>query len=486
MTATVPATGARPAYARWEVPVLLAAAALLFLANIGAPSLPALDDCYYARKGVELGRRGEFFTVTWNGQPTFQNPPLQFWILGRSFALLGENDRAARLPSAFMALGIALAVYRIGVMTLGTREAATALAFLLATPIFTNNARRAMLEIPLTFWVVLSVLVFVAGLERPRLHLLLALPLGAAILTKSVLGLLPLGVIAGAMADARARECLRRPWLWLGIGGGLLLGAAWPIQQALTLGAHAAREHFLGEVLGKSTQPIPAWRRVFGYPLLLLERYHPPVLPAMAGVALIWREWRREGNGRALVVVAWILLPLFVYGFSSAQTLRYIFPVLPALALAAGAWLARALPRVAGGFRAAVAILLMAGAVVFWVKPRLLTQPGNEVFKQQAAVVQGALAREEPIVYAGDRYWSLANPLLYYAERALEMPRADLPDAIREATARPSRLLMLDRSRLLELQELRVPHLTVLEGEDWALVRIRKGAKRALEGRPPL
>lgn len=477
----------RPAArARWETTVLLAAAAALFLANIAAPSLPSLDDCYYARKGVEMGRRGEFFTVTWNGQPTFQNPPLQFWILGRSFTLLGENDRSARLPSAFMALGIALAVYRIGVLTLGSREAATAVAFLLATPIFTNNARRAMMEVPLTFWVVLAVLVFVEGLDRPWLHLLLALPLGAAILTKSVLGLLPLGVMAGAMADGRARACLRRPWVWMGIGGGLLLGAAWPIQQALTLGAHAAQEHFLGEVVGKSTQPIPAWRRVFGYPLLLLERYHPPVLPALAGLALIWREWRRDGDGRGLVVAAWILLPLLVYGFSSAQTLRYIFPVLPALALAAGLWLARRLPRAANVFRAAVAVLLAAGAVVFWVKPRLLTQPGNEAFKYQAGIVQAAAAPGETIPYVGDRYWSLANPLLYYTERALEMPRADLPEAIREAASRPSRLLMLDGARLGELRELGVPHLTVLQGEGWALVRIRKGARRALDGRPPL
>jgi hypothetical protein len=50
----------RTARARWEVAVLLLAAAALFLA-IGAPSLPALDDCYYARKGVEMSRRGEFF-----------------------------------------------------------------------------------------------------------------------------------------------------------------------------------------------------------------------------------------------------------------------------------------------------------------------------------------------------------------------------------------------------------------------------------------
>jgi len=475
---------ARDAAGHWEIVLLVLSAAALFFANTARPSLPSLDDCYYARKGVEMGRQGAFFTVTWNGQPTFQNPPLQFWILGRSFALFGENDGAARLPSALMAIGIALGVHRIGLLTLGAREAATAVALLLATPIFANNARRNMLEIPLTFWVVLTVLVFLAGLERPRLHVLLVLPLGAALLTKSVLGLLPLGAMAGAMLDARARASLRRPWLWIGVAGGLALGAAWPIQQALTLGPHALSEHYLGEILGKSTQPIPAWRRLAGYPLLLLERYHPPVLPAVAGMALIWKRWRTEGDGRPMVVVAWILVPLLAYAFSSAQSLRYIFPVLPALALAGGFWLARRLPAAARAVCVAVPVLLFAAAGVFWLKPQLLTQPGNEVFKFDAGVVAATVAPGEPIAYVGNRYWTLANPMLYYVERELEMPPLpSVPEGVRLAAARPSRLLMLDSERLVELRELGVPHLEVLKGRDWSLVRIRKGAKRALEGR---
>jgi 4-amino-4-deoxy-L-arabinose transferase-like glycosyltransferase len=466
--------------------VMLLAAALVFFADMARPSLPSLDDCYYARKGVEMGRAGGFFTVTWNGQPTFQNPPLQFWILGRSFALLGENDAAARLPSALMALGVALAVYRVGLLTLGAQEALTALALLLATPIFVNNARRCMLEVPLTLWVTLTVLVFLAGRERPRLHLLLALPLGAALLTKSVLGLLPLGVMAGAMLDARSRDGLRRPWLWLGIAGGLALGASWPLHQWLTIGGQAVREHFLGEVLGKSTQAIPLWRRLAGYPLLLLERYHPPVLPALAGLALIWTRWRRGGDGRALPIAAWILVPLAVFALSSAQSLRYIFPVLPALALAGGLWLAVKLPRVASALQMVVPVLLAAAAMVFWLRPALLTQPGNDVLKASADVIRAQTDRAEPITYVGGRYWNLANPVLYYAERLVEMPRPTFEEAVLTAAARPSRLLLLDDARLPDLALRHIPYAQVLKGGDWTLVRVHRGARRALEGRPPL
>lgn len=450
----------------------MAAAAALFLANIAGPSLPSLDDCYYARKGVEMGRSGAVYTVTWNGQPTFQNPPLQFWVLGRSFAVFGENDGAARLPSALMALGLVLAVYAMGARIAGPAAGATATALVLATPLFANNARRCMLEIPLALWVVLALLVFVAGRDRPRLHLLIALPLGAGILTKSVLGLLPLAVIAGSMVDRDWRAGAKRPWLWLGVAGGLALGASWPLHQWWVHGPGALQEHFLSEIVGRSLQPIPLWRRLLGYPLLLLERFHPPVLLAVPGVVLIWKRWRREGDGRPLVIAAWIVVPLAAASLSSAQSLRYVFPLLPALALAAGIWLAQRLPRVAAVFRLMVAGLLVAAAGVFWLRPSLLRQPGNDVLKANAAVIRAQTGPGEPIAYAGGRYWTVANPTLYYAERLVDRPSAGVPEAVRAATTRPGRLLMLDTPLVGELTARGVPHDPVLSDRDWALVRI--------------
>src|SRR5262245_25545306 len=112
--------------ARSQISLLLILAAALFSANMGMLSLPSLDDCFYARKGIEMERSGRFYTVTWNYQPAFQNPPLQFWLLGMSFAWFGENDGAARLPSLLMALGILYVTYELGKRTVGPLESVTA------------------------------------------------------------------------------------------------------------------------------------------------------------------------------------------------------------------------------------------------------------------------------------------------------------------------------------------------------------------------
>ena len=128
--------------------VLLATATALFAAGMSTLSLESLDDAFYARKGVEMARSGGFFTVTWAGQPTFQNPPLQIWFIGQSHSLFGEGDLAARFPSLLMALATLVITNRIGRRLVGRQCALTAVALLLVTPLFVDGARGCMMEMP--------------------------------------------------------------------------------------------------------------------------------------------------------------------------------------------------------------------------------------------------------------------------------------------------------------------------------------------------
>ena len=142
-TAPGPSADTLPRHlARIELAVLLIGALAVFTANPHGILLPAMDDCFYARKGIEMARSGSFFSVTFNGIPEFQNPSLQIWLLGRSFAALGENDLAARLPSIVFALGTLLITWRIANVLLGTGTALGAVALLAISPYFGEHARR--------------------------------------------------------------------------------------------------------------------------------------------------------------------------------------------------------------------------------------------------------------------------------------------------------------------------------------------------------
>jgi 4-amino-4-deoxy-L-arabinose transferase-like glycosyltransferase len=459
---------------RRELVVLLLAGALLFTANARKLSLPALDDCFYARKAVEMERSGHVFTVTWAGQPAFQNPPLQIWLTARSFALFGENDLAARLPSMLMALGILAGTYRVAQLTVGPAAGVGAAALLLLSPTFVNHARRSMLEVPLAFWVLLAVLVLIEGLRDPRRHALFALPVAAAILTKSVLGLLPLGILfAGAAACPPLRASLRRQWIWLGIIGGLALGGSWTLHQYLVFGPEAVRKHYLDEIVSRSTQPVEVRQLLLGYPLALLASYQPVVLPGVVGAVALFRRWRQEPADASCLLPIWVALPTVLYSLSSARSARYLFPVFPALALCASHWITGRFPRFAAALRTTVVpAAAVVGAAIFWVRPAMLVAAGTAFFKEDR-VIRSRVPEAEPITYLGSRadYWALANPILYYTERRLEAPRESAADALRAAAERGSGLILVQGSRQGELQG--TAYTVVLERPEWALVQPR-------------
>jgi hypothetical protein len=401
-----------------------------------------------------------------------------------TFSALGERDLAARLPTVLLALGTLVLTWRIGVLTLGPRAAIVGTACLLATPIFVDNARRLMMEVPLTFWIAATVWVYLEARGRPRWHVAIAIPLGAAILTKSVLGLLPLLALVGTLASEELRAPLRRPWVWIGAGLGLALGATWPLHQWWTQGPDAVASHFLGHVVRRSARDfgIGVLRE---YPLILLKFYQPIVIPALVGM---WLLLRRPGplRERGAVLATWIGLPLVLYSLGSFRTPRFLFPILPALALAAGHALVVIVPRVAAVFATLVAPAgAVAVALLFWWSPSSLTRDANAAFKRNAAMIRSAAPRGESVPYLGNHYWASASPLLYYAERHLAPSSPSGAEAVAAARRHRGRLLLVTRRRLPDVAAVGAPHRVLLEGPDWVLPRVPRDGDPAAWSGPP-
>ncbi len=439
-----------------------------------------MDDAFYARIAVEAERSGRFFTMTWNGHPNFQKPPLQFWLVSRFFGAFGEHDLVARLPSIVMALGLLVATYRIGVLTVGRAGAVTGVAGLALSPYFTDHARRVMQEIPFALWTALAMLIVLESRRRPRLMALFALPLAAAILTKSVLGLLPLLVLGTSVAAIPAlRASIKSPWTWIGVLGGLALAATWTIHQGMTFGAEALREHYLAEVRPRSATSVDPLRFLLGYPWQLLDSYQPVIIPAVLGAFVLWRN-RAVRRETGLLLVIWAFVPVLALNFLSGRTPRYIFPIFPALALCGGFWLAHVAPAVAVLVRRFVApALLVVAACMLWTTPATLipllqsADDKNREIKRSRLRLQELVPPDEPVAFFGGQYWLKASPLLYYAERQLDFADATAAAAVQRAAGRPSRLLLWDRDKLGQIDRVATPYSIVFEARDWVLLKLQ-------------
>src|SRR5215467_7580546 len=79
---------------------------------VGTWSLPLIDrdEPRFAEASREMIERGDYVVPYFNNQPRLDKPPLTYWAQTVSYRIFGENDFAARFPSAVAAALIALTI----------------------------------------------------------------------------------------------------------------------------------------------------------------------------------------------------------------------------------------------------------------------------------------------------------------------------------------------------------------------------------------
>src|SRR5689334_15148119 len=88
----------------------------LLLHVAGTSSLPLIDrdEPRFAEASREMRERADYIVPYFNNQFRFDKPPLTYWFQVASYRVFGENDFAARFPTAVAAALIALVVFAWG------------------------------------------------------------------------------------------------------------------------------------------------------------------------------------------------------------------------------------------------------------------------------------------------------------------------------------------------------------------------------------
>ncbi|MFL6541648.1 MAG: ArnT family glycosyltransferase [Chthoniobacterales bacterium] len=108
----------------------------------GTWSLPLIDrdEPRFAEASREMRERGDYVVPFFNAQYRFDKPPLTYWAQTASYRIFGENDFAARLPSAIAAALTALLLFVWG-QAVGSRRVGwwAALFFTLCVQTFVHG-----------------------------------------------------------------------------------------------------------------------------------------------------------------------------------------------------------------------------------------------------------------------------------------------------------------------------------------------------------
>jgi len=318
------------------------------------------DEPRFASLARDMVTSGDWIIPRVGGDLYQDKPPLYFWLMALSYALLGSVRASFLLPSLLASAATALLVYDLG-RRLAGREAGLFAALLLVSSLhFVLTMRGAQIDPTLLMLSTLALW----GLIR---HFLLGpnwgayfvggLAAGLGVITKGV-GFLPLlliplyfGLRAAGFTGLARFESAGYRW-WLAPAGFVLGVSVWlaPMLVAVQTAASPELIAYRDEILFKQTvqRYAASWHHVKAWYYFLVEVIPPLWLPLSA--LLFWlvpRWWRelRARVGSTALLLGWVILVLLFFSASPGKRGIYILPALPAVCIAAAAALPELLRR---------------------------------------------------------------------------------------------------------------------------------------------
>jgi 4-amino-4-deoxy-L-arabinose transferase-like glycosyltransferase len=311
----------------------------LFFYGLGSFGLVGADEPRYAQVAREMLGRHDWITPTLGSKVWLEKPAFYYWQAEIAYAIFGVHDWVARIPSAFDASLMVLAVYwflrrlRAGVALDGALMVAS-------TAGVVGFAHAAATDMPLTAMFTIALLAWYAWWETGRQALLAVFYvfLALATLAKGPVAPALAGAIIVLFVIAAGRGSILLKTLW---PPGMLLFFALMLPWYVEVQIHNPEffrvfilEHNLarfGTNLYRHQQPF--W---FFIPVLLLSLI-PWVVFACAGGWETFRAWWTErralfdsSDALSVFLVLWLVVPVVFFSFSQSKLPGYILPAIPA------------------------------------------------------------------------------------------------------------------------------------------------------------
>lgn len=333
-------------------PALAAALALIvvaLLAGLGLRQPNPPDEPRFVLAARTMVETGQWLLPHRGSELYAEKPPVFMWLQAASYELVPHWPIAFLLPSLLAALLTLWLTWDLSRRLWNRRVARYAVLSLFTVLQFGLMAKRAQIDMVLVALTTLSLWGLLRHLLRGpdwRAWVIGLCAAGVGTVTKGV-GFLPLLVLLPWMALPRrhpsvlpARALAGRSWL-LVLPAFVAGTAVWlgPLGIALLHSPDPALHAYAHELLFKQTgtRYAHAWHHVkpFWYYLQVIATLWLPGCLLLPWLVPAWWRRLRRGDPRLLLLLAWSLLVLVFFSASPGKREVYIFPMLPALCIAA-------------------------------------------------------------------------------------------------------------------------------------------------------
>jgi 4-amino-4-deoxy-L-arabinose transferase-like glycosyltransferase len=381
----------------------------LLFHTIGTWNVPLIDrdEPRFAEASREMIERGDYLVPHFNNQLRLDKPPLAYWAQVASYRLFGENDFAARFPSAVAAALIALSIFAWG-KGIGDERIGwwAAIIFTLSLQTFLH-ARAAVADMWLVLFVTTAHWAAWELIQRPKTSwkwwTVFYFSLALGFLAKGPIGWTPLLTIAAMKCFWRDVDLAKRFKFVRGIAFMLALVALWGIPALMQthgeffvigIGRHVVGRSF-GAMEGHGSNSL-------GIYLLLLPFYLVTIFasffPWSIKLPTLTKKLCREHDKIDIYLLSGAAIVFIIFSLIKTKLPHYTLPAFPLLALLTARHISS--ERFLKYAATAVAIVLIALALTV---PPVVARffPAAELSRKAAADVRpemqfGAVDFQEP------------------------------------------------------------------------------------------
>ena len=336
---------------RFGCMLLLALAALSLCAGLGLRDPSPPDEPRFVLAARDMVESGQWLFPHRGSEFYAEKPPVFMWMQAAAYEAIGNWRIAFLLPSLLAALLTLWLTYDLAARLWNRRTGQYAALALFVCLQFGLQAKRGQIDMVLVAMTTLSLYGLLRHLLRgPHgpLAWLGFFAAGLGTVTKGV-GFLPVLVLlpwAALLWRDRKASPATRPvrggWRWL-LGALCFVAGAgvWvvPMLWAVHNSSDPAFQAYASEILFKQTgkRYAGAWHHVqpFWYYAQVIATLWLPGALLLPWLAPAWWRRLRRGDKRFWLLLGWSALVLLFFSASPGKREVYIFPMLPALCVAA-------------------------------------------------------------------------------------------------------------------------------------------------------
>jgi hypothetical protein len=298
----------------------------------------AQDEAVYGHAAARMVRSGHWLTPIFLERFMLNKPPLLLWAGAASMRVSGLNPLALRLPVVAAGVLCCLLVYWWLRRSQSAAASVSGVVLLLGMPLFHAMSRRFMTDVLLTLFVVAAMLALVMDPTWQRRTTAIAFGAfsGAAILTKSAAGSLPLLILAVYWILASRGERPPPRGIVLTLAVAALVAAPWHIYEFVVHKDWFVAEYVRFQLLGSGLTAPSRYTEdsnLWFYLRTLLRT--DPILLVLWVTCIPWivMAWRRLNPVQARLLTAWFATSALCLGVFGTRAAYYLLPLLPALVL---------------------------------------------------------------------------------------------------------------------------------------------------------